>query len=158
MALSQDEERRTARDVIRLLEIQERALERLEAVRAELDSVGTYDLLRALRSQTGSAIPDRVREVIAAVEEAIRALKVSDSHSRAEIHSEAHDYAVEGLPSLPKPLARFLAERVDQPGFTFQLEQDPIRGWVIRWKERASDGTVRGSGQFYERPYAWLEE
>lgn len=158
MAWSQDDQRDTARDVKRLLRIQEGALDQLETARDDLDSDGTRDLLRALRSSTGSAIPDRVREVVAAIEEAIRALKVSDSHSRAEFHSETQSFAVDGLPNLPKPLARFLAERVGQNGFTYSLVQDEIRGWIIKWKEHAEDGTVRGSGQFYERPYAWLDE
>lgn len=158
MAWSHEEERKTTRDVTRLLRLQARALDQLEAVRDELDSAGTNNLLRTLRSSTGSAIPDRVREVIAAVEEAIRALKVSESHSRAEFQRDTGDFNVDGLPNLPTPLARFVAERIDQPGFTYELAQDPIRGWIIKWKEHAADGSVRGSGQFYERPYAWLEE
>ncbi len=158
MAWNNEDPPKTARDVQRLLRIQDRALQQLEAVRTDLDSDGTTELLRALRSSTGSAIPDRVREVVAAVEEAVRALKVSDSHTRAEFNGEVDSYTVDGLPNLPVPLARFLAERVDQNGFTYELSQDPIRGWIIHWKEHAGDGTVRGSGQFYERPYAWLDE
>ena len=158
MAWKHDDEPAAARDVQRLLRIQERALQRLDEARELLDSEGAAELLRSLRSSTGSSIPDRVREVIAAVEEAVRALKVSDSHARAEFTNEVGSYSLDGLPNLPAPLARFLAERVDQEGFSYDLVQDPIRGWIIRWKEHAGDGTVRGSGQFYERPYAWLEE
>ena len=158
MAWTHDDERKIGREMTRILRIQERSLEKLEAVRADLDSPDINDLLRTLRSRTGSAIPDRVREVVAAVEEAIRTLKVSDSHSRAELHSEVPEFAVDGMPNLPTPLARFLAERVDQHGFTYDLVQDEVRGWIIKWKEHALDGTVRGSGQFYERPYAWLDE
>ena len=158
MAWTHDDEPKTAPEMSRLLRVQARSLERLEAVRADLDSSDTNDLLRTLRSRTGSAIPDRVKEVVAAVEEAIRALKVSDSHSRAELHNEIPDFSVDGLPKLPTPLARFLAERVDQHGFTYDLFQDEVRGWIIKWKEYADDGAVRGSGQFYERPYAWLDE
>ena len=36
--------------------------------------------------------------------------------------------------------------------------QDEVRGWVIRWKRYTLRGTVQGYGQFYERPYAWLED
>jgi hypothetical protein len=36
--------------------------------------------------------------------------------------------------------------------------QDEVRGWMILWKEYTTRGTVRGFGQFYERPYAWLED
>lgn len=158
MPSTYDRDRRTVRDVTRLLRIQERAVEQLESVREELDSPGTRELLRELRNRTGSAIPDRVREVVSAVEEAIRALQVSDSHARIEYHRDAADFAVDGVPNLPTPLARFLAERADIPGFTYEVEQDEVRGWVIRWKEFTRAGTVRGAGQFYERPYAWLDE
>lgn len=153
-----DHDRQTVREVSRLLRIQERAVDQLDGVRQELESPGTRELLRKLRNRTGSALPDRVREVVSSVEEAIRALKVSDSHARAEYHRGTTDFAIEGLPNLPTPLARFLAERADLPGFTYTVIQDEVRGWVIRWKEYTGQGTVRGSGQFYERPYAWLDE
>ena len=38
------------------------------------------------------------------------------------------------------------------------VDQDPVRGWIIRWKEYTHRGTVRGYGQICERPYAWLED
>ena len=42
--------------------------------------------------------------------------------------------------------------------FSYEVRQDSVRGWVIAWKEYTAEGIVRGFGQFYERPYAWLEE
>jgi hypothetical protein len=54
-------------------------------------------------------------------------------------------------------MLRFLATRQAGPGFTYHLDRDAIRGWVIHWKEYTDKGAVRGSGHFYERPYAWLE-
>ena len=61
-------------------------------------------------------------------------------------------------PTYPATLARFLAERRDMPGFTYQVLHDENRGWIILWKEYTQTGSVRGSGQFYERPNAWIDE
>jgi hypothetical protein len=156
MPWSSDDDRYPVKDVRRLLRIQARALQQLEGVLADLDSPGTADLLRVLRSQGRSVLPERVREIIAAIEEAVRLLKATESEARVEFESQPP--SIEGIPSLPTPLARFLAERAEAPGFSYELEQDPVRGWVIRWKEHTEDGRVRGSGQFYERPYAWLDD
>jgi hypothetical protein len=96
--------------------------------------------------------------VTAAVEEAIRILKVWESEIRLALITNADAIEVEGVPNLPPSLARFLAERKQVPGFSYEVTQDEVRGWVIRWKEFTGSGTVRGCGQFYERPYAWLDE
>jgi len=66
------------------------------------------------------------------------------------------EFSVDGVTNLPAPLSRFLAERSQYPGFKYKVIQDDVRGWVIRWKEYTHRGTVRGYGQFYERPYAWI--
>ncbi len=65
---------------------------------------------------------------------------------------------VEGVENLPGRLARFLAERKDSRGFSYEVVQDAVRGWMILWKEYTDDGRIRGYGQFYERPYAWLDD
>jgi hypothetical protein len=65
---------------------------------------------------------------------------------------------VDGIGNLPATLARFLAERMEMPGFTYKVIHDENRGWIILWKEYTQTGSVRGSGQFYERPYAWIDE
>ena len=97
--------------------------------------------------------------MIAKIEDAVRAVQYCES----EIHRELVATSGKGIPTgefsnLPVALTRFLAERRDSPGFTYEMGQDPVRGWIIRWKEYSEKGTVRGAGQFYERPYAWLEE
>ncbi|MGB1779265.1 MAG: hypothetical protein ACPHQP_06905, partial [Longimicrobiales bacterium] len=51
---------------------------------------------------------------------------------------------VEGILNLPPYLQRFLAERAGQPGFSYQVVDDPVRGWIIQWKEYTTRGTVRG--------------
>jgi hypothetical protein len=58
---------------------------------------------------------------------------------------------------LPEAMLRFLATRQAAGGFTYELDRDAIRGWVIHWKEFTDKGVVRGAGHFYERPYAWLD-
>ena len=94
-----------------------------------------------------------------AVEEAIRALKMPESEMRSAILDVTEaDFEVEGIANMPAYLRRFLAERSSQPGFSYEVSQDEVRGWMVRWKEYTHRGTVRGFGQFYERPYAWLED
>jgi hypothetical protein len=114
-------------------------------------------LVKEIKACTGSA-PD-LTPVMTAVEEAIRALKISESELQGAIVdvSEA-DFQVEGIANMPAYLRRFLAERSSQPAFSYEVSQDEVRGWVVRWKEYTHRGTVRGFGQFYERPYAWLDD
>jgi hypothetical protein len=88
----------------------------------------------------------------------VKALKLSQSKIRGTIFDQHHPPDVEGVPDLPSQLQRFLAERIQTPGFTYDLVQDEVRGWVIRWKEHTPQGTIRGYGQFYERPYAYLDD
>ena len=65
---------------------------------------------------------------------------------------------MDGITNIPAYLQRFLAERAANPRFHYEVMQDEVRGWVVCWKEYTEKGTVRGYGQFYERPYAWLED
>ena len=151
-------EQKAKREYSQLLRIQERLLHQLQRVRDELGAPSTVKLLREIRNRTGTQAPESLGKVTAAVEQAIRALKVYESEIRRELLDDDEDYGVEGIPNLPAPLGRFLAERSEMKGFEYEITEDEIRGWVIRWKEYSENGTVRGSGQFYERPYAWLDE
>lgn len=147
----------SAKSYSQLLRQQERALAFLRRILDEVDAPMTKSLLGRVRVEAKGDVEEGVRQVVAKVEDAIRAVQYCES----EIHREL--VASEGGPdenapaNLPVALTRFLAERKDSPGFSFEMGQDPVRGWVIRWKELSEDGTVRGAGQFYERPYAWLE-
>ncbi len=141
-----------------LLELQERLQGTLEEVRSALEDPGLRDLLRTLRARRGTDRSEALGEVLRHVEQALRALKVSESELRREQGAAPVTLALDGLPDLPPFMARFLAERAEAPGFTWEVTDDPIRGWIVRWKEFAAQGTVRGSGQIYERPYAWLDE
>jgi len=151
--------KRTAlREFSQLLRIQERLLSMLQEILDELGAPTTLSLLRELRNRTGSTAPESFGRITNSVETAIRELKVFESEIQSELLDDPSQVSVEGVNNLPAPLARFLAERTQNERFFYEVRQDPVRGWVISWKEYAAEGIVRGFGQFYERPYAWLDE
>ena len=153
------ENKRTAlREFSQLLRIQERLLGMLQDVLGELGAPTTLALLRELRTRTGSPAPESFGKVTSFVEDAIRELKIFESEIQKELLTDPREITVEGVTNLPPTLARFLAERAQNPRFSYQVHQDPVRGWVIEWKEFTAHGIVRGFGQFYERPYAWLDD
>ena len=145
------------REYTQLLRLHEQLLGQFARARDELLAPNTDSLVKQIKGRTGSA-PD-LSELKTAVEQAIRALKLSQASLRAAV-SEDHEAAfeVDGVSNLPAYLQRFLAERAGQPGFSYDVIQDEVRGWIIRWKELTDRGTVRGYGQICERPYAWLED
>lgn len=148
---------RTKRELAQLLRLHTQLLTRLGRVREELDLPTTKALLAGLRERLGSAASsDAVSGVTAAVEEALKSVRLSESTIRSEFSEDHTGISVAGVDNLPPTLAYFLAERSEFPGFSYEVLQDENRGWVIRWKEHTMTGTVRGFGQFYERPYAWL--
>lgn len=144
------------REYAQLLRLHEQLLAQLQRVADELTSSNTQTLLKTIRAQTGSA--PALSDVSTAAEEAIRALKLSEARVRKAIF-ESHDtWEVDGITNLPAHIQRFLAERASMPGFSYDVVQDEVRGWIIRWKEYTEKGTVRGYGQINERPYAWIED
>ncbi len=147
----------TKRELAQLLRLHARLLTQLNRVREELNLPSTKALLADLRDRIGSgASSESVSDVTAAIEEALKAVRLSESTIRAEFSEDHATITVEGVDNLPPKLAFFLTERSEFPGFSYEVHQDENRGWVIRWKEHTMTGTVRGFGQFYERPYAWL--
>lgn len=146
------------REFSQLLRIQERILSMLQDVLDELGAPTTLTLLRELRNRTGSSPTESFGRVTTSVEGAIRDLKVFESELRGELLADPGEISVEGVSNLPAPLSRFLAERSQNPHFSYEVHQDLVRGWVISWKEYTAQGLVRGFGQFYERPYAWLDD
>jgi hypothetical protein len=147
-----DIELQAKREYAQLLRLHERLLAQLQRTLEELTSSQTGKLIKDIRARTGSE-PD-LTSINAALEESIRALKLSQSRIRQAITEQHELLEVEGIDNLQ----RFLAEREQLPGFTYEVVQDEVRGWVICWKEYTSRGTVRGYGQFYERPYAYLDD
>jgi hypothetical protein len=151
-----DTELQAKREYAQLLRLHERLLAQLQRTLEELTSSQTDKLIKDIRNRTGSE-PD-LTSINAALEESIRALKLSQSEIRQAITEQHELLEVEGIDNLPAHLQRFLAEREQLTGFTYEVVQDEVRGWVICWKEYTSRGTVRGYGQFYERPYAYLDD
>jgi len=149
--------RHAKREYTQLLRLHEQLLADFARARDQLTAPGTDGLVKQIKSRTGTS-PD-LSDVKTSVEEAIKALKLSQSHIQTAV-TERPEATVEvaGIQNLPAYLQRFLAERADQPGFNYWVDQDPVRGWIIRWKEYTHRGTVRGYGQICERPYAWLED
>ena len=147
------------REYSQLLRMQERILGQVLRIRDELVAPLTKSLMREIRTRTGSAPTKALELVISEVEGGIRALKLLESEVQSALLEEpAEEFTVDGVSNLPAALGRFLAEHSQYPGFQYDVVQDEVRGWVIRWKEYTQRGTVRGYGQFYERPYAWLDE
>jgi hypothetical protein len=149
---------RAIREYSQLLRIQERLLAMLQDALDEIGAPTTLNLLRQLRNRTGSKAPEDFGRIANSVESAIRDLKLFQSEIQNELLADRSEVSVEGVSNLPAPLARFLAERSQNERFSYRVRQDPVRGWIISWKEYTGEGIVRGFGQFYERPYAWLEE
>ncbi|HSH76820.1 MAG TPA: hypothetical protein VLA09_14115 [Longimicrobiales bacterium] len=145
------------REYTQLLRLHDQILSQFMRAREALTAPGTERLIREIRNRTGSA-PD-LTEIKTAVEKTIRALQLSQSEVRSAVTGNAGpSFAAEGIANMPAYLQRFLAERSQEPGFSYEVDQDPVRGWIVSWKEYTSRGTVRGHGQFCERPYAWLDE
>jgi len=158
MGQKADPQLRAVREYSQLLRVQERLLAMLQDALDEIGAPTTLNLLRQLRNRTGSKAPEDFAQIANSVEGAIRDLKIFQSQVQQELLADRNDVEVEGVSNLPAPLARFLAERSENEGFSYEVRQDSVRGWVISWKEYTAEGIVRGFGQFYERPYAWLEE
>ncbi|MEJ2539445.1 MAG: hypothetical protein P8188_05665 [Gemmatimonadota bacterium] len=146
------------REYAQLLRLHDRLKQQLQRVLDDLDTPGTTRLLRDLRRRVGMGPEDGIADVVSSLEEALRALQLAEAEAHAALDRGPEDPEVAGIDNLPGRLARFLAERADEPGFTYTVTQDPIRGWIISWKEHTPDGRIRGYGQFYERPYAWLDD
>lgn len=145
------------REYTQLLRLHEQLLGQFARARDELAAPGTDSLVKQIKGRTGTA-PD-LTELKTSVEEAIKALKLSQSRLQTALTEKMQvSVEVDGIANLPAYLQRFLAERAGQPGFSYRVDQDPVRGWIIRWKEYTHRGTVRGYGQICERPYAWLED
>jgi len=92
--------------------------------------------MHEIRNRTGSAPTQALGLVISEVEGGIRALKILESEVQSALLEEpGEEFTVDGVSNLPAPLGWFLAERSQYPGFQYDVVQDEVRGWVIRWKE-----------------------
>ena len=141
-----------------LLHSHTRLLNQLREIRDHLIAPGSIEILTAIRRRTGADPDATLSEITTAVEQAIHALKLREGQIHDEVMEDYEQAEVDGIGNLPATLARFLVERMEMPGFTYEVIHDENCGWIILWKEYTQTGSVRGSGQFYERPYAWIDE
>lgn len=141
-----------------LLRQQDRSLLHLQRVLAELDAPIMRSLLLRLREASGGEVETAMAEAIDRLAKAIHSLEFCVTETRRELISARGGSDESRREGLPPALARFLAERENAPGFTWTAEQDPVRGWIVRWKQQTAQGIVRGAGHLCERPYAWIEE
>ena len=156
--MHRDDSSEARREYAQLLRLHERLGTQLRRVRDELEAPGLVELLKEIRARTGDSPRAGIVDVKSSVEEALRSLTLAASEAHAALTNEDDPGPLDGIEELPRPLARFLAERTRLPGFSYELLQDEVRGWVIRWREYTQEGGIRGFGQFYERPYAWLDD
>jgi hypothetical protein len=114
----------------------------------------------------GLARPEGVRERIAALtlalEESLRELtslhaELTRPEAAVSPDSGNPGSAESQLPrEMAETLHRYLRRHARSRGFRHELLHDEVRGWVVRWREIADDGTVVASGRLYERPWKWL--
>ncbi len=147
------------REYAQLLRANDRTRRQLQDILEDLTAPGVQNLLRDIRRRTGNSPQEGMADVVSAVEEALRVLQFIESEANASLQgSDEAPARIDGIDNLPARLGRFLAERRQLPGFSWEVEQDEVRGWVVKWREFTDDGRIRGFGQFYERPYAWIDD
>ena len=150
--------RNVRRELSQLLGLCEHVAGELRLLRREIDASLARTLVEAIEEHLDSSIPDEMDRTTQAIDRALSSLHTALEEIQANMRVPRNEVQPEGMPALPPRLARFLAERQTIKGFHYEVRQDPIRGWVVLWKEYGAEGTLRGAGQFYERPYAWMEE
>ncbi len=146
------------REQAQLLRLYDQVRSQLERARDLFESPGVNKLLRDVRRRTGLSPDDSIAEIVRSIEDAVRAVQLAESEVQMGLRGIDELVDDSWAENLPPRLARFLAERESLPGFTWEVVQDEVRGWVVHWKEYTTDGRIRGYGQFYERPYAWLDD
>jgi hypothetical protein len=143
---------------VQLLRQQDRAFQLLQQARMEIDTPLTRSLLKRIQGEGSEGAEDGVNQAVEAVGNALQAIQFCQSELRREIVTARGGVASDVRKELPAALARFLAERTSSPGFSYETNHDPVRGWIVHWKQMTSEGRVRGAGKLCERPYAWMEE
>lgn len=148
-----------SREHAQLLRVYDRLRVRLDELVADISAPGTKKILKDIRKHTGTAPEQSVANVVSALEEALRQIQLAESEIHQTLHANDGGLMhIDGIDNLPARLQRFLTERGSLEGFSYEVTQDEVRGWMICWKEFTGDGRIRGYGQFYERPYAWLDD
>jgi hypothetical protein len=141
----------------RILRQQDRIRQELLRLRADLDSPQARELRRGLRQGGRIELAEGLTEILESVEGALRSVRSLEGVLRSPEGAGTRPYP--DLPSeLPLRLRQFLDDRRRKGRLEWTLRGDPLRGWVLRWKETTLEGNVRGSGRLYERPHAWIND
>jgi len=135
-----------------------RALQSLQTLSQALDTPATRTLLGKLRDEATTDAEAAVEQVLAKLEGLLQAVHYCQSELRRELESSQGSDSLRDRDHLPGALGRFITERESSPGFSWETFEDPIRGWVVKWKQMTAAGTVRGAGQLWEKPYAWMDD
>jgi len=135
-----------------------RALQSLQGISHAIDTPATRTLLSKLRDDATTDAEAAVEQVLAKLEGLIQAVHYCQSELRRELESAQGQESLSDRDHLPGALGRFITERESLPGFEWETYEDPIRGWVVKWKQMTAAGTVRGAGQLWEKPYAWMDD
>lgn len=139
-----------------ILRLHERVRERLLELRSELDSPAVDRIVRSLEEQHAGTISPPLDRLRAALEELIVTVEATNREVANEVPRFSRERSERGPDELPPGLARFVMERSACPGFAFETDRDPVRGWVLRWQELLDDGSIRARGTLYEHPHAWM--
>jgi len=146
------------RELSQLLGLCEHVAGELRLLRREMDATLARSLIETIEEHLDSTVPDELDRTTQAIDRALSSLHAALDEIQTNMRIPRDEVQPEGMPALPPRLARFLAERQTIKGFHYEVRQDPIRGWVVLWKEFGAEGALRGAGQFYERPHAWMED
>ena len=95
------------REYGQLLHLHARLLRQLQQIRDDLAAPGTGAIIRAIRRRTGTSPDEGLSDVAGAVEEAIRALKLSESKVREEIMA---DQRTGGGPNHGRKSSKFIQD------------------------------------------------
>lgn len=139
-----------------ILRLHERVRERLLELRSELGSPAVDRVVRSLEDRHAGTISPPLDRLRAALEELITTVETTSRQVANQVPRFAREGSLRGPEELPPGLARFVMERSACPGFSFETDHDPVRGWVLRWRELLDDGSIRASGILYEHPHAWM--
>jgi hypothetical protein len=139
-----------------ILRLHERVRERLLELRSELGSPAVDRVVRSLEKQHAGTISPPLDRLRAALEELITTVDATNREVANQVPRFSREGSPRGPEELPPGLARFVMDRSACPGFSFETDRDPVRGWVLRWRELLDDGSIRASGILYEHPHAWM--
>jgi hypothetical protein len=138
----------------RILEFHRRLRNVLLQLRADVD------VLTAPGATSTSDRPEGITplvRLVSALDEALETARTGEARIQREL-THLLDPSTQEAETLTPGLARFVADRSGRPGFSYEVDNDPMRGQVLRWREVTEEGWVRGSGLLYENPHAWLGE